>query len=75
MGFANIPILAKAAAQVAASCAKGKDAGAWKEMIERLFFHRIDAKTAAASISGEDKPVIDALAYKTESALALMKFA
>jgi hypothetical protein len=44
-------------------------------MIERLFFHWIDAKAAAAPIGGENKPVIDTLAHKTESALALMEFA
>jgi hypothetical protein len=36
-GFANVPVLAKAAAQVATGCTKGKDASARIKMIERLF--------------------------------------
>jgi len=73
-GFTDVPVLAKAAAQVAAGGSKGKNAGAWIKMIERLLLHGIDAKAAAAPISGQDKTVIDSLAHKTKAALPLMEF-
>src|SRR5262249_18349799 len=73
--FADIPILAKTATKVATRGAKRQDAGAWREMIERLFLDRIDAEPATTAVSGQSHPVARSLAHETESALAFVEFA
>lgn len=48
--FADIPILAELATEVAASGTKGQNAGAWIEVIQGFLLDRIDTKTRAFAI-------------------------
>lgn len=74
-GFADIPILAKAASEIASSSAKGKDAGAGIEVIEWFFFDRIDAKAAAFAICREYHLLVDVLSDKAEATLSFAELA
>ena len=68
--FANVPILAKFAAEIASGGSKGKNACPRIEMIQWFFFDRVDAKSATATIGGQNHLAMDILAYKTKSPLA-----
>ena len=74
-GFADIPILAKATAQIATRCAKGKNRSPRIKVIQGLFFDGIDAKPAALAVRGEHHGVVDVLAYKTKASLIWADFA
>src|SRR3989338_6451820 len=74
-GFADVPVLAKLASQVAPGRAEGEDTAAGIEMVERFFFDRINAEAAASAVGGEDQPAADVLADKTKPPLAFAQMA
>jgi hypothetical protein len=44
-------------------------------MIQRLFFNRIHAETAGATIGGQNDLILPAFAHETEALLPLLEFA
>src|SRR5207248_8527706 len=71
----DVPVLAEAAAQVAARGAEREHAGSGQEVVERLLLDRVHAEAAGAAVSGEDDRVVLARADETESALPLVESA
>ena len=65
----DIPVLAEFAGEIAARSAEGKHRRARQEVIERLFFDRVDAKTGRAAISLEHDLIVLAGAHETQPAL------
>ena len=73
--FADVPVLAKPAAEIAAGCAKGEHAGSGQKMVKWFFFDGIDAEPAAAAIGSQDDLVIQAFSNKAETTLAFVQLA
>src|SRR5712692_4495020 len=71
----DVPVLAETAAEVAPSRPEGEDAGAGKEVVERLFFDRIDAESGGTAVGGEHHPVPRALPDEAETPLPFLQLA
>ena len=74
-GFADVPVLAELACQVAAGGAEGEHAAARVKVVKRFFLDGIDAETGRAAIGGEDDLVVLAHAYETGAALPFVQLA
>ena len=74
-GLGDVPVLAEAAAQVAAGGAEGEDAGAGVEVGQRLLLDGIDAEAAGASPGGEHQLVTYPLAHEAEGPLPIVEAA
>ena len=75
LGFADVPVLAELAREIAAGGAEGEHARTGVKMIERFLLDRIDAKTRRAAVCRQYHPVADALAHEARAALAFMQAA
>ena len=73
--FADIPVLAELAAQVAAGRAERQHRRAGQKMVERLFLDRVDAITARPAVSGEHDLLILAGAHEAEAPLPFVQLA
>src|SRR5258708_31634428 len=73
--FGDVPVLAELAGEVAAGGAEGKDARAGIEMVQRLFFHRVDAEARGAAVGGEHHAAAFHLAHEAQAALPLVQLA
>ncbi len=73
--LADVPILAKTAAEIAAGGSKGEHTSSRQEVVQRFFLDRVDAESAAATIGRQHDSVFQAFANKTETALAFIQFA
>jgi hypothetical protein len=74
-GFADVPVLAELAGQVAARCAERQYRGAGMEMVKRFFLNGINAKAAGTSLGREHETAILVGAHETQSRLACMQLA
>src|SRR6185436_1011074 len=68
----DVPVLAELAGEVAARRSEREDARTGVEMVERLLFHRVDAKTRRTSVRSQDHAVVLTLAHETRAALAFV---
>src|SRR5262245_3163911 len=68
--FADRPVLAEFAAQIAAGGAERQDAGAGIELIQWLLLNRVNAKAGAAAIGRKDHLAVTIFAYEAEAAIA-----
>ena len=75
LGFADVPVLAELATEIASCSAKGKDAGSRVKMIEGFLFDRIDAKTGAFAVGVENHLAVFDLANKAEASILLLQTA
>ena len=73
--FADVPVLAELARQVAPGSAEGEHAAAGIEMRQRFFLDWVDAKTRRAAIGGEDHLTALHLAHEAGAALAFVQLA
>src|SRR5262249_55494722 len=71
----HVPVLAEAAAEVAAGGAEAEDRRPRKEVVERFLLHRVDAEPARSAVGGEDDAVVLPRADEAEAALALVESA
>src|SRR5262249_42740559 len=74
-GLADVPVLAKPAAEVAAGRAKGEHRRPWQKVIERLLLDGIDAKATGAAVRGQHDLSVLASPYEAEAALAFVELA
>jgi len=44
--FADVPVLAKLAAEITAACPEGQHGRSWQKVVKSLLFDRIDTKAA-----------------------------
>ncbi len=70
-GFADVPVLAEMAGEVAARCAEGQDRCAWQEVVQWFLFNGIDAETTRTAIRGQHHLRANSGADETESTLAV----
>ncbi len=68
--FADVPVLAEFAGEVAACRAEGKNRRTGQKVIERLFLDGIDAKTRGAAIGGEHQALRPSGADETKPSLS-----
>jgi hypothetical protein len=73
--LADVPVLTKAAAEIATGCSEGEHAGSGQEVVERFLLDGIDTEPAAAAIGGQDNPIVQTLSNKTEPSLAFVNLA
>jgi hypothetical protein len=73
--FADVPVLTKPAAEIAAGCAKGEHASSRQKMVKWFFLDGVDAEPAAAAIGSQDDLVIQTLSNKAETTLAFVQLA
>src|SRR5262249_40986732 len=74
-GLGDVPVLAEAAAEVAAGSAEREDARTGIEMIERLLLDRVEAETGRATVRGEHHLPTDVLPHEAERPLAIAELA
>jgi catechol 2,3-dioxygenase-like lactoylglutathione lyase family enzyme len=70
LGFADAPVLAKAAAEIAARGAEAQDLAAGQKMIQRFFLDGVDRETRGCSIAEGVEFAGDVLANVTETGLS-----
>jgi hypothetical protein len=63
--------LAKSTAEIATGCPERQNRTAWQEMVERLLFNGVDAKTSRLTVRGEDETFALPLSYKAERPLSV----
>src|SRR6516164_5576276 len=73
--LADAPVLAKAAAEIAAGGAKAQDASAGQKMVQRFFFNGIDSETGRCAVAERIKFTADVLTNVTEAGLAIAQTA
>ena len=73
--FADVPVLAELARQVAAGGAEGKDRGAGEKMIERFLLDRVHAIAAGAAIGGQHNLTVMVAAHEAQATLAFVQLA
>ena len=73
MRLRNIPVLAELAGEITAGGAKRKNRRTGVEVIQRLFFNRIDAKTRGPAVGGQHHLIVNVLTYEACAALAFMQ--
>ena len=71
-GLADVPVLTELATEIATCGAKGQDARAGVEMIERFFLDGVDAKTGAFSIGIEHHLSVLDLANKAKASIPFL---
>ncbi len=69
-GFADVPVLTKFTGEITSSGTEGQHRRSRKEMIQRFFFNRINAKSAGSAVSRQQNLFIFCLTHKTKSTLA-----
>jgi hypothetical protein len=73
--FADVPILAKLAAQIAAARPKGQHRRPRKEVIERLLLDGVDAEPTRTPVRRQDNRITLASSHEAKCALAFMQSA
>ena len=69
--LADAPVLAKAAAEIAAGGAKAKHTGPGQEMIQRLFFDGIDGEAGRCAVAERIESATDVLTDVAETSLTV----
>ena len=74
-GFADIPVLAKCAGQIASGSTKRQHRGAGQEVVQRLLLDGVDAVAAGAAVRRGDDRVGLAGPHEAQPALTLVQSA
>jgi hypothetical protein len=68
----DVPVLTEATAKVAAGGSEREHAAAGVEVVERLFFDRVDAEARGLSVAGQHDRAVPGFPHETKPALPVV---